>query len=1155
MVALLAMVLMAPETALAQSALERPGHTPGALQDTLGIAYTDSVRVGADRTIRLRRFVLTGTLELHLGGELWEGPRSLDPVRGIVSTPDLDPGTSVFAMYRALPLDISTDYELDRQPMADGAADRTRQSRGSPVAPVSSGLRSRGSISRGVIAGSSRDVTIESGLRLELDGELAPGLEVRASLSDAESPIRPDGSTQRLSEFDRVFVQMTARSGRVVLGDFDGSLAQSRFASLSRKLQGAMINASESTEKLDVRVTAAGATSRGELQVQSIAPIDGVQGPYRLEGAAGERFVLVLPGSERVYLDGRLLVRGEAEDYILDYSLGELTFTGRQLIAADSRITIEFQYSTNQFTRTLLATEVDVGFGRQFATDRRFSVGASWIREADSGEFLSEFGLTSADSLRLAESGDSTPSRSGAQQVVYDPEARYAQYVVEDQGVDSIFVAVASRPSSGIPVYRVQFSRVGASQGSYARDAQSLNGIAYRFVGAGRGDYEPIRLLPRPGLKSVLDLRGRFLPAAGVAIDAEIAQSLNDRNRLSTLDSDDDSGRAFSVGLNAKTPRSELGRFSIAMAANRATNDFSTFERYREVEFARRWNITSFAVPATSAIAGSTHEQELSGAVAWERGDSLGLDLSASRLDVPSVFQADRLQGSFRGLFGNLPSLRLDVTAVSSEDAFASTAGDWFNSVGRVEDSIRQVQLALEVETERRRDRRGDSLTASSIRYTEVRPSAAYDAGGTRLSAAVERRAEALPIMDRLDPAATSWTISTRAETTGKSSLRSDLEVGWRSRRVRPAFRESVGGSDTNALLVNTTGGARLGIATFDWLYDARTERTPVLQEIYLRAGPELGAYVWEDANGDDVVQLDELIPETTPNEGTYIRTFLPSDSLASVNSVRTRLTARFRPVPAANQRFRWSARTLVDIQEQSRSASRLNVYLVNLPTFREPGLTTAGRLRIRHDANLSYPGAGISIDASFQFNRSLNELSSGVETRAGEIAELQLGYRISPGVQTALRGALERDDTDSDRFASRRFRLRTRSLRPSVTLRSGSFVTQAALDLSRKEDQLAGRNAALVRIPASVRWSRAGSNDVLARFEVSRVDLSGAPVGGLAEFELTDGRGEGTAFLWGITAQWSLSGSLRATVAYDGRAPSGRDVIHTGRVQMSAVF
>ena len=61
-----------------------------------------------------------------------------------------------------------------------------------PAAVAQTSLRSTGSISRGVIAGSNRDVAVESGLRLELNGELAPGVGIRASLTDAGVEIRGD---------------------------------------------------------------------------------------------------------------------------------------------------------------------------------------------------------------------------------------------------------------------------------------------------------------------------------------------------------------------------------------------------------------------------------------------------------------------------------------------------------------------------------------------------------------------------------------------------------------------------------------------------------------------------------------------------------------------------------------------------------------------------------------------------------------------------------------------------------------------------------------------------------------------------------------------------------------------------------------------------
>ncbi|NNE68860.1 MAG: hypothetical protein HKN29_00700, partial [Rhodothermales bacterium] len=685
---------------------------------------------------------------------------------------------------------------------------------------------------------------------------------------------------------------------------------------------------------------------------------------------------------------------------------------------------------------------------------------------------------------------------------------------------DSIFVAISTPPAADEAVYRVQFSWVGRGLGRYARDAQSLNGIAYRYVGPAAGDYEPVRLLPRPRLKSVLDLRGRVIPVRGVTMEAEMAQSLDDRNRLSQLDSGDDRGQAWRLALGAERPLNR-GLVTFRVNGHRATSAFSTFDRFREVEFARRWNITSFAVPATGAIPGAAHEQEVRGTLGWSMSDSLGVEVSGSQLALPGLFTAERLEASFRRMAFDGFSITGEFTGVRSDDVLRQSAGNWQQGLARVSRQRRGLEYAMEFGLEERFERLEGGLSAASLRYTDIRPTLAFQSGETGLQGSIERRYEAWPLGDRLVRSADSWTISTRAETRTSGGLRSDVEVAFRDRRVREEFRGLPGGTDTRALLVNTAGGMSRGLVSLDWLYDARTERTPVLQEIYLRAGPELGSYVWDDANGDNVVQLDELLPETTPNEGTYIRTFLPSDSLASVNAVRARLNARFRPVPNPGQRFRWTARSLLEVQEQSRAEDRLDVYLLRLSRFRTPGLTTSGRVRVRQDATLSHPGSGLSLDASFQENRSLNELSSGVETRAGRALELQLGYRVNARLQTALRGALERDDTDSDRFASRRFNLRSRTLRPSMTVRSGPVVMQVALDLASKEDRLASRSASVVRVPASLRWSQAGRADVLTRFEVSRVALSGNPVSGLAEFELTDGRGRGTAYLWGLTAQW----------------------------------
>ncbi len=149
-------------------------------------------------------------------------------------------------------------------------------------------LNKRGSLSRGITFGNSQDVVVNSNLNLQLTGKLSDNLNIIAAISDNNIPIQPEGYSQQISEFDKVYIEVFNDQLSLTGGDFELQGSPGMFTNFYKRAKGARFKGKfklGNTEKDNFSTKVSGAVSKGKFHRNSLTGIEGNQGPYKLQGA------------------------------------------------------------------------------------------------------------------------------------------------------------------------------------------------------------------------------------------------------------------------------------------------------------------------------------------------------------------------------------------------------------------------------------------------------------------------------------------------------------------------------------------------------------------------------------------------------------------------------------------------------------------------------------------------------------------------------------------------------------------------------------------------------------------------------------------------------------------------------------------------------
>ncbi len=1037
-------------------------------------------------------------------------------------------------------------------------------------------VRYSGAFSRGLSFGNRQDLVLNSSFNLQMNGEIGDGILVTAAITDDNLPIQAEGNTQQLREFDKIFIQLEKDNNRLIAGDYElREVPGSYFLRFNKKLEGATFQTRQKvSENGTINGRGSVAVSRGQFARQPIVPGEGNQGPYRLTGDGNQRFLIVLAGTERIFLDGQLLQRGQDADYTIDYNQGELTFTPRRLITKDSRIVAEYEYADQRYLRSLYATDATF-------TSGRWSASVNLLSQQDSKNATGDLDLSPAQRQVLSELGDQ-PGGALVSSIdtLTGPAEQRATYALVDTLVDCTgsteirrVLVYDTNPLTGR--YVAVFSDLGAGGGDYelANDL-TANERVYRYVAPDpltcqpQGRYAPaVRLVPPEQLRILTAGGGYDFGESRGGIRAEIASSNLDRNRFSRIDSDDDGGLAGRIDADRsfRIGKSDSTAWTLRPTAyfEYVERTFQTLAPYRSPEFLRDWNLANALGINLST---ERREESLGGA---------GVELS--RPDWGSLtynFDYFRRGASY---LGQRQSGRLALDRAGwqllAEGSYLDSREE--NGRGRLIKPRAIIskelpkfgnwRVSLTGEAERsERFGPADTLLASSFYFQRYGAGIhSPDEGPFTLGIDVRRRQDFSPQGQLFNDGTLANEVITEASYQPTPDLRIGGNFTYRSLLVQDRELTTETGGETFLGRVDVTAQIAQGLLRTQTSYLLGSGQEPRVQFTYLFVGAGQGQYIWQDSlyNNDGRIQPNEMELSPFPDIADYVRVSVFTDDFIRTDNAQLNQSVQFDPGRVWRGEVgqlkklvrRFNLQSSVNINRKTREAESVQAWNPLQLAISDTTLVSLSA-GTRHALFFNRTNTKYDLQLEQSDQRRRNVLTTGYEANRRQEWKLSLRYRPNPALSTRLESSTGQRSADSEFFDAKDFEIDFWRLEPKLDWQPGEDIRlDVSVALAREENVLAeglGENS--LRREAKVeanfrRW-------LTARIEYVDIELdgrAGSPVG----FALLNGLQPGRNYLWNLSATRQLGKYLQVNLTYEGRQTGEAKTVHVGRAQVTALF
>ena len=1031
-------------------------------------------------------------------------------------------------------------------------------------------IQYNGSFGRSLSFGNNQDAVVNSNFQLQLNGFLKDSIEISAALTDNNIPIQPDGTTQQLNEFDQVFLQFKKKNWQLNLGDIDIRQGGMYFLNFYKRLQGISF---QTTNQLSAKIQsstlvsasiAKGKFTRNILDATTTPNLEGNQGPYRLKGANNELFFIVLANTERIYLDGELLQRGEDQDYIINYNTAEVTFMPRRLITKDSRIQIEFEYADRNYLNANLYLNQELTINNKLklrigAFNNNDSKNSTINQTLDPTQ--KQFLFNIGDSINKALYPTAMLDTFSATKILY----KKIYNTVGGATTDSIY-QYSTNPDSA--KFELSFSDLGDGGGNYVPDFNGANGKVYRYVapvgGVKRGRYEPVMILVTPKKQQLISVATDYQIDKNNSLKTEVALSNYDANTFSPKDGGDDVGIAARVQYNNITDINRAKKLQLISNFDYeyVQSKFRPIERLRFVEFSREWGLPLTINPATENILRLSSQLK-------NGTSSLSYQfMNYQRSDNYTGYQ-NIVQHSFNAKGWTINN-QLSVTNFNAKD----NRGSYIRPVidmSRLFKNLGSVRLGLRYALEKNevRNKMADTVSLTSFSFDTY--SAYLKSNETK------KNKWGLTFFTRSDKYPTTKSL-VRGDRSYNTNVQIELLQSQKHQllfsttyRVLKVYNKTVSRqADDKTILGRTEYNVNewKGFLTGNVLYELGTGQEQKRDYAYLEVPAGRGEYTWIDANGDGIQQLNEFEVALFPDQAKFIRIFTPTNQYvkAAYTTFNYRLDLNPKALVTSSNvhgllKFISRLNFQSSLQKSKKSIAKGDFEFNPFKYSIQDTALLTNNTALFNAIGFNRFSSKWGIDINNNRNSAKALLTYGYETRQTVDWNAKVRWNLSPNMTVDLNGKRGSNALFTPAFANRNYELTIDHLEPRLSFIRGTVFrlqTSYVLENKKNKEQYGGEQSLSNAINIETKYNVLQNSSITAKFTYNNISYkvpASTVKNSSVDYIILDALQPGANYLWSLEFTKRLLNNVEINFQYEGRRPADTRTIHVGRAAIRALF